>query len=79
MSATDRNCHHYSTRVVCVGNENGSVELEICANKTCARIVQTICEHRQNVWHDQDGEPVNDPVNDEGVTLLCALCGADGT
>jgi hypothetical protein len=69
-------CNHSTLTVVhCVAEEEkGSVQLEICANRDCAKIVNTICEHINNEWRYTRN--LEDP---EEQVLICKLCGADGT
>lgn len=45
----------------------GSVELEVCSDPRCARVVAARCEHQVCEW------------NAELTVLTCQLCGVDAT
>lgn len=47
--------------------EIDGVEIYICADPCCAKLIKAICTHVQNSW------------NPEGTVLSCDFCGADGT
>jgi hypothetical protein len=66
-------CTHLNLNVIYMENEEGSVQLEICKNKDCARII-TICEHTKMEWVFTRSEE-----NPTEQMLVCKLCGADGT
>lgn len=67
-------CRHIQSKVVYVGNEEGDVELEICTNDECAKVIRAKCEHIRNKWvyTRNQGDP-------DEQKLVCDLCGADGT
>lgn len=67
-------CEHPQLKVVNLENEEGSVELEICKNSDCAKVVRVICEHVKNEWVYTRNE-----VYSEEQKLICKLCGIDGT
>lgn len=80
MSRIDRNCQHTSRNVKYVDTPEVKMELEICANRYCAKIF-AYCEHDVCVW-----EPItiNDPEYDatdpeSNSRLTCTFCGVDGT
>lgn len=71
----------YRADVYYLSNVNGSVQVERC--ESCGYL-EVQCEHRKNTWHDKAGEPISfDEIlrgdGRVGVTLLCDLCGDDGT
>jgi hypothetical protein len=63
----------YGQNMVLLENVLGSVQLGICT--TCSYIEAT-CTCSINIWYNEAGEVAG--IND-GVTLLCAMCGNDGT
>ena len=72
--AEDRHCAYTIKEVEIFGE--GHLALEIC--DTCS-YVRAECAHEKNVWLDKDGEQCRPGELDAGVTLVCVLCGHDGT
>lgn len=62
----------------------GTIEVEICS---ICNYLQVRCTHTKNIWTSEEGETftvrevITLPKNmqDEHLSLLCQLCGADGT
>lgn len=71
---TGEECRHPQLKITYLSNEEGSVELEICMNEKCAKIVTTTCEHKKSTW-----KYTRNQADPDEQYLACNLCGQDGT